>query len=110
MIAACAFVACSNEPEYADPEAQEKMTELREKYAPLLVGTWHFERITEKQHFFEQLTFQEDGTLTGIRNGSLENSSLSMANNATPTGKRWRGMLACLRGNGCCYGIVTTKA
>jgi hypothetical protein len=67
MSAVCVFAACSSEPEYADPEAHEKMTKLREQYAPLLVGTWHFERVTETQRFFEQLTFEEDGTLTGTR-------------------------------------------
>ena len=33
----------------------------------VLVGTWHFEKIGEKQRYFERLTFQADGTLTGMR-------------------------------------------
>ncbi len=61
------LVSCSSDPEYADPEAHEKTVQLREQYGPLLVGTWHFERIGERQRFFEQLTFESDGTLTGLR-------------------------------------------
>jgi len=67
VIVAAFLYSCSNEPEYADPEAHERTLELREQYVPKLIGTWHIERISEKQRFFEQLTFNADGTLTGKR-------------------------------------------
>ena len=67
VIVAAFLCSCSNEPEYADPEAHERTLELREQYVPKLIGTWHIERISEKQRFFEQLTFNADGTLTGKR-------------------------------------------
>ena len=31
------------------------------------MGTWHIERIGDKQRAFEQLTFNADGTLSGMR-------------------------------------------
>ena len=44
------------------------MTEqLRKQYTPLIVGTWHIERITDKMRYFERLTFQTDGKLSGMR-------------------------------------------
>ena len=58
------LASCSSAPEWADPEAHEKTEQLREQYGPLLVGTWHLERIGERQRFFERLTFESDGTLT----------------------------------------------
>lgn len=61
------FTACSNEPQWADPEAHEKTEELQKKYGPLLIGTWHLERLGERHRFFEQLTFHADNTLTGYR-------------------------------------------
>ena len=67
VIVAASVISCSNEPEYADPEAHERTLELREQYVPKLIGTWHIERISEKQRFFEQLTFNADGTLKGKR-------------------------------------------
>ena len=67
VIVAAFLYSCSNEPDYADPEAHERTLELREQYVPKLIGTWHIERISEKQRFFEQLTFNADGTLTGKR-------------------------------------------
>ncbi len=68
ILAALSLAACSSsEPEYVDPEAHEKTIQLNEKYGPVLVGTWHFEKIGEKQRYFERLTFQADGTLTGMR-------------------------------------------
>ena len=57
----------SDEPHWADPEAHEKTEQLREQYGPLMVGTWHYENVGESQRFFEQLTFKDDGTFTGIR-------------------------------------------
>ena len=42
-------------------------------YGPLLVGTWHLERIGERQRFFERLTFESDGTLTGLRKWQKRN-------------------------------------
>jgi hypothetical protein len=51
FLAPLALAACSSDPEWADPEAHEKTMELQERYAPLLVGTWHVERIGEKQRY-----------------------------------------------------------
>ena len=68
LIAALAFASCgSDEPRYADPEAHEKTVKLNEQYGPLMVGTWHYENISDTQRYFELLTFQADGTLTGMR-------------------------------------------
>ena len=57
----------SDEPEWADPEAHEKTEQLRAQYGPFIVGTWHYEKVGEKQRAFEQLTFNADGTLSGRR-------------------------------------------
>ena len=57
----------SDEPRYADQEAHEKTVKLNEQYGPLMVGTWHYENISDTQRYFERLTFQADGTLTGMR-------------------------------------------
>ena len=66
MLAVFSLASCSSdEPQWTDPETHEKTVQLQEQYGPLLVGTWHFERIGERQRFFEQLTFESDGTLTG---------------------------------------------
>ena len=60
MLAVFSLASCSSDPEWADPEAHEKTEQLREQYEPLLVGTWHLERIGERQRFFERLTFESD--------------------------------------------------
>ena len=57
----------SDEPRYADPEAHEKTEQLQEQYGSLLVGTWHIESIKDKGRFYECLTFNADGTLSGLR-------------------------------------------
>ncbi len=68
MFAAFSLASCgSDEPEWADPEAHEKTEQLRAQYTPFIVGTWHIERIGDKQRAFEQLTFNADGTLSGLR-------------------------------------------
>ena len=68
LFAALAFASCgSDEPRYADLEAHEKTVKLNEQYGPLMVGTWHYENISDTQRYFELLTFQADGTLTGMR-------------------------------------------
>ncbi len=59
--------SCSNEPEWADPEAHEKTEQLRGQYAPFIVGTWHYEKALDRQRAFEQLTCYADGTLSGLR-------------------------------------------
>ena len=60
------LVCCnSSDPELVDREAQEKTEALNRQYAPLMVGTWYYEKIEDKQRYFEQLTFHSDGTLTG---------------------------------------------
>lgn len=66
-VAACLLTACSSDPEWADPEAHEKTEQLREQYTPLIIGTWHYEKVGDKQRVFEQLTFNADGTLNGLR-------------------------------------------
>ena len=66
--AVLSFNSCSSdEPQWADPEAHEKTEQLREQYIPFIVGSWHIEGIGDKLRFFEQLTFDTDGTLTGFR-------------------------------------------
>ena len=68
FLAAFSLASCgSDEPRYADPEAHEKTVQLNEQYGPLMVGTWHYENISDTQRYFERLTFQADGTLTGMR-------------------------------------------
>jgi hypothetical protein len=68
LIATLAFASCgSDELRYADQEAHEKTVKLNEQYGPLMVGTWHYENISDTQRYFECLTFQTDGTLTGMR-------------------------------------------
>ena len=68
MLAAFSLASCSSdEPQWADPEAHEKTEQLRTQYTPFIVGTWHYEKIIEKQRAFEQLTFNADGTLSGRR-------------------------------------------
>ena len=67
-LVAMIFASCgSDEPQWADPEAHEKTEQLRAQYTPLIVGTWHYEKVGEKQRIFEQLTFNSDGTLSGLR-------------------------------------------
>lgn len=61
------LASCSSDPEWADPEAHEKTEQLREQFAPLIIGTWHIESIKDKGRLFECLTFNEDGTLSGVR-------------------------------------------
>lgn len=67
LILFTALGACSSEPQYVDPEAHERTVQLNEKYGPIIVGTWHYERIGEQQRYFEKLSFEADGTLTGLR-------------------------------------------
>ena len=68
MLAALSLASCgSDEPQWADPEAHEKSEQLKKQYEPLMVGTWYYEKVGEKQRFFEQLTFNADGTLAGVR-------------------------------------------
>jgi hypothetical protein len=62
------FTSCgSSEPEWVDPEAHERTEQLQKQYGPLMVGTWHYEKVGESQRFFEKLSFKDDGTFTGIR-------------------------------------------
>lgn len=68
LLTAISFVSCSSdEPQWADLEAHEKTEQLRAQYTPFIVGTWHYEKVEEKQRVFEQLTFNADGTLSGQR-------------------------------------------
>ena len=55
LIVALAFASCgSDEPRYADPEAHEKTVQLNEQYGPLMVGTWHYENISDTQRYFSR--------------------------------------------------------
>ena len=67
LAAVFSLASCSSEPQWADPEAHEKTEQLRQQYAPIIAGTWHVEYIKEKGRFFERLTFNADGTFTGMR-------------------------------------------
>ena len=68
MLAAFFLTSCSSdEPRYADPEAHEKTVQLNGQYGQLMIGTWHCESISDKQRYFELLTFNANGTLTGMR-------------------------------------------
>ena len=50
ILAAFSLTSCSSdEPRYADPEAHEKTVQLNEQYGPLMVGTWHYEKIQVQQ-------------------------------------------------------------
>lgn len=66
-LVALVLTACSSDPQWADPEAHEKTVELNDQYGPLMAGTWHYEKIGERQRYFERLTFNADGTLSGRR-------------------------------------------
>jgi hypothetical protein len=68
LLAVLSFSSCgSNDPVWADLEAHEKTEQLREQYTPFIIGTWHYEKSLDKQRVFEQLTFNADGTLSGLR-------------------------------------------
>ena len=68
FLLAIVFASCgSDEPRYADPEAHEKTVQLNEQYGSLMVGTWNYENISDTHRYFERLTFQADGALTGMR-------------------------------------------
>ena len=68
MLAAFHLASCgSDEPQWADQEAHEKTEQMRAQYTPFIVGTWHYEKTIEKQRAFERLTFNADGTLSGMR-------------------------------------------
>ena len=62
-----ALTSCNNEPHWADPAAHARTEELNKLYAPLLVGTWHTQKMSQTLRIFEQLTFESDGSLTGYR-------------------------------------------
>ncbi len=66
-IMAIAIVSCSSEAQWTDPEAHENTELLQEESRPLMVGQWHFERVSELHRYFEQLTFNTDNTFTGCR-------------------------------------------
>lgn len=67
-VAVLSLASCgSDEPQWADPEVHERTEQLRAQYTPFIVGTWHYERISVKQRIFELLTFNADGTLSGMR-------------------------------------------
>lgn len=68
LLAVLTITSCgSSEPQWADPEAHEKTEQLQKQYVPLMVGTWHYEKVGERQRFFEKLSFKDDGTFTGMR-------------------------------------------
>ena len=59
--------SCSSDPQWADEEAHEKTEQLQKQYGPMMIGTWHYENISDTERFFERLTFNADGTLSGMR-------------------------------------------
>ena len=61
------LVSCSSDPQWADEEAHEKTEQLQKQYGPMMIGTWYYENISDTERFFEQLTFNADGTLSGMR-------------------------------------------
>ena len=61
------LVSCSSDPQWADEEAHEKTEQLQKQYGPMMIGTWHYENISDTERFFERLTFNADGTLSGMR-------------------------------------------
>ena len=67
LVAMLSLASCSSDPEWADPEAHEKAELLQKQYGPLIAGTWHIEKIGERQRYFERLTFHADGTMKGMR-------------------------------------------
>ena len=67
MLALFVIASCTNDPQWADPEAHEKTEQLQAQYTPFIVGTWHYEKVGDKQRVFEQLTFNADGTISGLR-------------------------------------------
>ena len=68
LISLIAFAACSeSEPEPVDPVGHERTARLNERFAPLFVGSWHYEYMGNTQRYFERLTFRADSTFTGAR-------------------------------------------
>ena len=61
------LVSCSSDPQWADEEAHEKTEQLQKQYGQMMIGTWHYEKISDAERFFERLTFNADGTLSGMR-------------------------------------------
>lgn len=59
--------SCSSDPQWADEEAHEKTEQLQKQYGPMMIGTWYYENISDTERFFERLTFNADGTLSGMR-------------------------------------------
>jgi len=40
LLIAPSLAACSDDPEWSDPEAHERNVQLKEQYGPLKIGTW----------------------------------------------------------------------
>ena len=67
VFAIIALASCSSNPEWADPEAHKNTEELLKQYKQYITATWHYEHISDNNQFFEQITFNDDGSLTGNR-------------------------------------------
>ena len=67
FFAILASASCSREPEWTDTEAHKNTEELRKQYNKYIIGTWHYEYINNNHRFFEQITFNDDGSLKGNR-------------------------------------------
>ena len=67
IFAVVALASCSKDSEWADPEAHNKTEELRKQYKKYIIGTWHYEYTSDNHRFFEQITFNDDYSLTGNR-------------------------------------------
>ena len=59
--------SCSSDTQWADEEAHEKTEQLQKQYGPMMIGTWYYENISDTERYFERLTFNADGTLSGMR-------------------------------------------
>ena len=67
LLALVSLASCSSDPQWADEEAHEKTEQLQKQYGPMMIGTWYYENISDTERFFERLTFNADGTLSGMR-------------------------------------------
>ena len=64
-LVAMAFASCcSDEPQWADPEAHEKTEQLRAQYTSYIVGTWHYEKTEEQYTDWEDVP-DMNGTFKG---------------------------------------------
>ncbi|MBQ0022875.1 MAG: hypothetical protein KBT29_06505 [Prevotellaceae bacterium] len=63
MLAMMALASCSSDSEVVDKTTPETKA-LRQKYGTQVVGDWYVEKVTDTKRYFQQMTFQENGTVT----------------------------------------------